>query len=92
MSEQIKNIILERLKEMGCKDIVLEETNQELIVARFNCEELTSFNERLDGWTQLGIELNDKEGHDYRIIFIKLNHGSLSSDSIPLNKNVFLPQ
>lgn len=85
MTDNIRHIIEQRLREMGAYDIVLKEEGDVIVVARFNCNELTSFNRNIEGWIQLGIELNHEGPQRYRILFLR--QLSASADA-SLNSNV----
>jgi hypothetical protein len=82
----LKKIITERLQEMGATDILIENQGDDVVFARFNCKELTSFNKQIPGWVQMGIELNDKKGQDYRIVFLKIVEVEVGSETNPTNK------
>ena len=73
MSTTITEIINKRLLEMVCKNISIEQESDNAVVARFDCEDLTSFSKSIEGWIQLGIELNDKGPQDYKIIFLRFD-------------------
>jgi len=44
----------------------------DLIVAVFNCKEITSFVTEIFGWTHSGIHLDPTGGHQYKIDFRKV--------------------
>lgn len=88
MSEQLIKIIRDRLFEMGCTDITVTPEGDRTYVARFNCQELTSFNKRIDGWAQLGIELNDTATtQSYKIVFVKLSTNNYTDPAEPTNSS-----
>ena len=70
--EEIKNIIENTLKEMGCTEIAFLDFKDDLIVAVFNCKEITSFVKEIVGWTHSGIQLDNTKSHQYKIDFKKV--------------------
>jgi len=72
MSADTQNEIRARLQGMGCADILIREVNEDLISATFNCKDLTSFKERIDGWSYTGIELDESKQREYKITFRKV--------------------
>ncbi len=69
--EEVKNRVEQKLKEMGCTDIEFPNPKDDLIVAIFNCKEITSFKDELPGWTYSGIHLDPTHTKQYKIDFIK---------------------
>ena len=69
--EELKNKVENKLKEMGCEDIVFPDPKETLLVALFNCKEITSFNTELPGWTYSGIHLDPTGTRQYKIDFVK---------------------
>ncbi|OHB14664.1 MAG: hypothetical protein A2431_00445 [Candidatus Zambryskibacteria bacterium RIFOXYC1_FULL_39_10] len=71
--EQIIKKIEEALKKMGCTEISFDDSNSELIIATFNCKELTSFVANIPNWTYSGTILDPTNERQYRIDFKKIN-------------------
>ena len=63
--------IREALEKMGCTDISFPDQKKDLIVATFNCKEITSFVAEIPGWTYSGIHLDPTGVHQYKIDFKK---------------------
>ena len=63
--------IEEALKKMNCTDIAFPDPQENLIVAVFNCKQVTSFVEDIQGWTYSGIHLDPTKVHQYKIDFKK---------------------
>lgn len=61
--------IEEVLKRMNCMNITFSDPKDDLIVAVFNCKEITSFVEDIPGWTYSGIHLDPTGQHQYKIDF-----------------------
>jgi hypothetical protein len=72
IKEEIIKKIEEALKKMGCSDILFPDPKEDLIVATFNCKEVTSFVADVPGWTYSGIQLDPTHTRQYKIDFIKL--------------------
>lgn len=70
-AEEVKKIVANKLKEMGCTDITFPDSKENLIVATFNCKNLTSFKGIIEGWTYSGIHLDPTGKRQYKIDFIK---------------------
>ena len=71
--EQILVKIEEILKKMGCTDIYFPDPKENLIVATFNCKEVTSFIADIPGWTYSGIHLDPTHLHQYKIDFKRID-------------------
>lgn len=56
---------------MGCSDIDFPDPKEDLIIATFNCKQLTSFQAQIDGWEYSGIHLDPSGKHQYKIDFRK---------------------
>jgi hypothetical protein len=72
-TEEVKKIIEEALKNMGCTDILFPDLKEGLIVVIFNCKEITSFVTAIPGWTYSGIHLDTSKERQYKIDFQKLS-------------------
>lgn len=70
-TEEIKKIIEDTLKGMGCTDISFLNIKDDLIVVVFNCKEITSFVKKIPNWTYSGIYLDPTEKKQYKIDFKK---------------------
>lgn len=68
--EAIKKIE-EALRKMNCTDIEFPDPKDDLVVAVFNCKEVTSFVDEVPGWTYSGIHLDPTGKHQYKIDFKK---------------------
>ena len=71
-TEKTKELVECSLKEMGATDILFPDTKDNLIVATFNCKEITSFVTNIPGWTYSGIHLDPTGKRQYKIDFQKL--------------------
>lgn len=72
--EEAINVIMEVLKQMGAVDIAFPDTKKNtLIIAVFNCKEVTSFVADVPGWAYSGIQLDPTGGHQYKIDFTKIS-------------------
>ena len=72
-TEEIKKIIEEALKNMGCTDIMFPDPKDNLLVAIFNCKEITSFVTNIPGWAYSGIHLDPTGLRQYKIDFKKIS-------------------
>lgn len=72
-NEEIIRKVEDVLKAMGCTEIEFPDPKSDLIVAVFNCKEITSFIATIPGWTFSGIHLDPTKKHQYKIDFTKLN-------------------
>ena len=63
--------VSEQLTEMGGTDITFPDSKDNLIVATFNCKNLTSFKAIIEGWTYSGIHLDPTSNRQYKIDFIR---------------------
>jgi len=72
MNKEIALIkIKEALEKMGCIDISFLDSKEDLIVATFDCKEVTSFVAEIPGWIYSGIHLDPSKEHQYKIDFKK---------------------
>jgi hypothetical protein len=71
IAAEAKKKIEETLQNMGCTDISFPDMKDDLIVAVFNCKEITSFVADITGWFYSGIHLDPTHGHQYKIDFKK---------------------
>jgi hypothetical protein len=71
MSQEIQKTITDKLKDMGCENIIITEKNSRLISVVFDCKEITSFKTEIKGWGYSGIKL-DATGQHYQIDFQQL--------------------
>jgi hypothetical protein len=69
--DQLIKIVEEKLKEMGCENIIFPDPKDNLIVVLFNSKELTSFKAELFGWVYSGTHLDLTRNRQYKIDFIK---------------------
>lgn len=72
-TEDAKKLIEASLKNMGCVDITFPEPKENLLVALFNCKEITSFVTNVPGWTHSGIHLDPTRARQYKIDFRKIS-------------------
>ncbi len=72
-TEEVKELIDESLKKMGCLDIIFPNSKEDLIVATFNCKEITSFVTGIPGWSYSGIHLDPTGKRQYKIDFKKMS-------------------
>ena len=70
-TDEVKKVIENSLKNMGCTNIDFPDIKDNLIVAVFNCKEVTSFVTEIPGWVHSGIQLDPTHGHQYKIDFKK---------------------
>lgn len=70
--EKIKQTIQKILEDMNCTDILFQESKDDLIVATFNCKEITSFVTVIPGWKYSGIQLDSSGERQYKIVFRKI--------------------
>ena len=70
-TDETKKVIETSLKNMGCTDITFPDLKEDLIVATFNCKEITSFVTDIIGWTYSGIHLDPIGERQYKIDFKK---------------------
>lgn len=70
-----KNSIIAKVKEalekMGCTEISFPDPKEDLVIATFNCKEVTSFVTEIPGWTYSGIHLDPTKERQYKIDFAK---------------------
>ena len=71
--EEVKKIIENALKNMGCENIVFMDSKDNFIQVVFNCKEITSFVTKMPGWIDSGIQLDSTGGHQYKIEFRKIS-------------------
>ena len=69
--ETAKTKIKETLTRMGSMDVSFEETDENTILVKFNCDRLTSFVEEIIGWSYSGISLDPTKERQYKINFKK---------------------
>ena len=70
--EETIKVISKVLEQMGAVDIAFQDTKKNnLIIAVFNCKEVTSFIADITGWVYTGIQLDPTGGHQYKIDFTK---------------------
>ncbi len=69
--EELKIEVTKTLENMGCSDILFPNPTDSLIIAVFNCKELTSFKMDLPGWIYSGIQLDPTHTRQYRISFVR---------------------
>lgn len=73
MSENLKEIVADKLKQMGCSNINIEQMENDTIIVTFDCNEITSFKAEIAGWKYSGIGLSDNEtSGKYKIEFQKI--------------------
>jgi len=70
-AEDLKKEVTKILGSMGCTDIIFPDPKDDLVVATFNCKDLTSFVASLSGWFYSGIHLDPTSKRQYKIDFIK---------------------
>lgn len=70
-TQDTRKIIEDVLKKMGCTEIKFPDLKEDLIVATFNCKEITSFVTDIPGWTYSGIHLDPTNERRYKIDFRK---------------------
>ena len=70
--EELKREVIKALENMGCSDILFPNPKDELMVAVFNCKELTSFKMDLTGWAYSGIQLDPTHTRQYKIDFARV--------------------
>lgn len=70
-AEELKHKVKKILEEMGCTDLLFPDPKENLIVAIFNCKNLTSFKGTIEGWTYSGIHLDPTGKRQYKIDFVK---------------------
>ena len=58
---------------MGCTDVAFPDPKEDLVIAVFNCKEITSFVTEIPGWTHSGIHLDPTHEHQYKIDFKRLS-------------------
>lgn len=63
--------IKEILEKMGCTDVIFSDIKDNLIVATFNCKNLTSFVSDIPGWRYSGTQLDPSHERQYKIDFVK---------------------
>jgi hypothetical protein len=71
--QQAIDKIKEALSKMGCTDVSILETGEDMIVVIFNCKELTSFVADILGWSYSGIQLDPTHTRQYKIDFKKVS-------------------
>jgi hypothetical protein len=71
-TEETKELIRKSLEQMGATDILFPDPKEDLVVATFNCKEITSFVTSIPGWTYSGIHLDPTKNRQYKIDFSKL--------------------
>ncbi len=69
--DELKKAVTERLTSMGCADVLFPDQKDSLVVAIFNCKEITSFVQDLPGWEYSGIHLDPTGKRQYKIDFKK---------------------
>lgn len=70
--EQVIVKVREILERMNCTDIVFPDPKDDLVVATFNCTEVTSFVAQIPEWTYSGIHLDPTRQRQYKIGFTKI--------------------
>jgi hypothetical protein len=70
--QELKTEITKALESMGCSDILFLDSKDDLLVAVFNCKELTSFKLELPGWKYSGIQLDSTHTRQYKIEFVRI--------------------
>jgi hypothetical protein len=70
-NKEVIEKIEETLKKMGCADVSLVEVDENMIIATFNCDHITSFVENMSEWIYSGIQLDTTKEKQYKIIFTK---------------------
>lgn len=73
-SEDLQKTVKEHLERMGCTDVVFPDPKEDLVVATFNCKEVTSFVSDIEGWTYSGIQLDPTNNRQFKIDFRKLSN------------------
>lgn len=71
--EKTQIIIKEVLEKMGCSDISFTPSENNIIIATFNCKEITSFVANIQNWTYSGIHLDPTKEHQYKIDFKEIS-------------------
>ena len=71
--EEVRKIVKETLEKMGCADILFSGAKENLLVATFNCKEITSFVADIPGWFYSGIHLDPTKERQFKIDFKKLS-------------------
>lgn len=74
-ADDLKNAVNARLKDMGCTDVLFPNPKDDLVVATFNCREITSFVQDLPGWEYSGIHLDPTGNRQYKIDFKRKTSG-----------------
>lgn len=70
--EEAKGEILKALQRMGCLKIFFQEQRPNSVVVTFDCKDLTSFKAEVPGWHYSGIELDETQERQYKIVFKRI--------------------
>jgi len=75
-AKEVRDIVRQTLIEKACTDISFAEPlkgeEENVVVATFNCKDLTSFHQPIAGWTYTGIHLDPTGERQYKIDFIRI--------------------
>jgi len=69
--EEVKLEIERKLTDMGCENVTFNGNDDNLLIALFDCKEVTSFKADLPGWIYSGIQLDPTRARQYKIDFTK---------------------
>ena len=67
--EEAQKEIEKKLMEKGCTEVFFTDPKDDLLVVLFNCKELTSFTNIINGWSYSGIQIDSSKQRQYRINF-----------------------